>query len=129
MEHGYSLVTEFREPMLRISDLETEDLPFIQADQEGLVEWINARFEEVYGWQLAELQGQSLGLILPSFFRDAHHLGFSRFRMTGDSQVLNHPLKLKTVCRDQREIESEHFIVAEHRGERWVFAATLRPLE
>ncbi|MCP9849418.1 PAS domain-containing protein [Cyanobium sp. Morenito 9A2] len=116
--------------MLSIEDLRSQELPFVRADQEGLIEEINPRFSEVYGWSADDLLGQSLGLILPSFFRDAHHLGFSRFQMgSGDSEILNHPLKLKTVCKDASELESEHFIVAERHGEIWSFAATLRPLE
>jgi hypothetical protein len=116
--------------MISIEELRSRDLPFVRADQEGIVEEINDRFISVYGWQVEDIIGRSLGLILPDFFRDAHHLGFSRFRMgSGESEILNHPLILKTVCKDQREIESEHFIVAERHGDTWRFAATLRPLE
>ncbi len=117
--------------MIRIDELRSNDLPFVRADQEGIVEEINEAFQRVYGWLPEDIIGQSLGLILPSYFKDAHHLGFSRFRITEGvgSEVLNHPLKLKTVCKDQREIESEHFIVAERQGATWSFAATLTPLE
>ncbi len=90
---------------------------------------VNRQFEVAYGWRQEDLRGKSLSAILPAVFRDAHHLGFSRFQITHESQVLNHPLRLKTVCKDGREIESEHFIIAEQHGDRWLFAATLTPLE
>jgi PAS domain S-box-containing protein len=115
-------------PMVTIEELRERDLPFVQADHQGLIETINPLFESVYGWSEDDLCGRSLSLILPAFFRDAHHLGFSRFQITGESQVLNHPLRLKTVCKDGREIESEHFIVAQRRGDSWAFAATLEPI-
>ncbi|MGB5239463.1 MAG: PAS domain S-box protein [Prochlorococcaceae cyanobacterium] len=114
--------------MVTIEELRQRLLPFVAADQEGLIVEINDLFESVYGWSLADLRGQSLSMILPDSFKDAHHLGFSRFRIVGESQILNHPLELMTICKDQREINSEHFIVAERRGDSWVFAATLRPL-
>ncbi len=115
--------------MLTIDDLRQRALPFVRADQEGVIEEVNDLMQQVYGWRPEDLIGHSLGLILPSSFRDAHHLGFSRFRMTGESEILNHPLELKTVCKDSREILSEHFIVAERHGQTWSFAATLKPLE
>ena len=106
-----------------------QDLPFVRADASGTVVEINQRFREVYGWSETELLGQSLGQILPADFRDAHHAGFARFKLTEVSKVLNHPLKLATFCSDGTAIESEHFIVAEKDADgSWSFAATLRPL-
>lgn len=101
----------------------------MRADASGTVVEINQRFREVYGWRETELLGQSLGQILPADFRDAHHAGFARFKLTEVSKVLNHPLKLATFCSDGTAIESEHFIVAEKDADgSWSFAATLRPL-
>jgi len=109
--------------------LEQQDLPFVRADASGVVREINQRFREVYGWSDDQLLGQSLGLILPPSFRDSHHSGFARFKLTEESRVLNHPLKLATFCVDGTAIESEHYIVAEkHDDGAWSFAATLRPL-
>lgn len=111
-----------------IAELREGEAPFVLADALGQVVEINGAFERAYGWTLAELTGQSLGLILPEVFQMAHHLGFSRFQSTGRSEILAHPLRLRTVCRDGREVVSEHFIVAERRGEVWQFGATLTPL-
>ena len=106
-----------------------QDLPFVRADASGTVVEINQRFREVYGWSETELLGHSLGQILPADFRDAHHAGFARFKLTEVSKVLNHPLKLATFCSDGTAIQSEHFIVAEKDPDgTWSFAATLRPL-
>lgn len=115
-------------PPPSIEELRAGQAPFVLADALGVVVEVNAAFEAVYGWSQADLQGQSLSLILPEVFQMAHHLGFSRFQSTGHSQILGHPLRLRTVCRDGRELVSEHFIVAEHQGETWQFGATLTPL-
>ena len=105
------------------------DLPFVRADANGSVLEINQRFRDIYGWTDDQLIGESLGLILPPSFRDSHHAGFARFKLTEVSKVLNHPLKLATYCSDGTAIDSEHFIVAEKQGDgSWSFAATLRPL-
>ena len=108
---------------------EQQDLPFVRADASGVVREINQRFREVYGWSDDQLLGQSLGLILPPSFRDSHHSGFARFKLTEESRVLNHPLKLATFCVDGKAIESEHYIGAEqHHDCTSSFAAILRPL-
>jgi PAS domain S-box-containing protein len=115
--------------MVTIEELRQRELPFISADQEGMIEDVNSLFVHTYGWTLDDLKGQSLSVILPDSYKDAHHLGFSRFQIIGESQILNHPLELMTICKDARQINSEHFIVAERHGNTWRFAATLRPLE
>lgn len=111
-----------------IAELKRGEAPFVLADALGLVLEVNEPFTEAYGWTEADLRGQSLSLILPEAFQMAHHLGFSRFQSTGQSQILAHPLRLRTICRDGREVVSEHYIVAERTGEAWVFGATLTPL-
>ena len=102
--------------------------PVIVTNHQGMVIDINHHFEQIFGWERPEIIGQLLTVVLPVYFRDAHHLGFSRFTATGVSTILNHPLNLKAMTKDNREILSEHFIIAEQRDGNWVFAATLRPL-
>ncbi|AKG24501.1 PAS domain S-box protein [Calothrix sp. 336/3] len=116
--------------MQTIDELKNQsNFPVVIADDQGIVIDINHHFETVFGWNHDEIVGQMLSVILPPFFRDAHHLGFSRFTATGNATILNHPLILKAITKDNREIESEHFIIAEKSEGKWIFAATLRPLE
>lgn len=109
--------------------LRDETRPWLLVDHLGQVLAINDCFTQVYGWCESDLLGQHMERILPDSFRDSHHAGFARFRLDGISRVLDHPLMLQTICRDGTGIRSEHFITAERRGDDWVFAATLTPLE
>ncbi len=113
-----------------IAELRTRhDLPFVRANCDGIVTEFNDRFAEVYGWD-NNLIGESIAEILPEQFRELHHSGFSRFQLTEQSKVVNHPLVLATICKSGENITSEHYIVAEKDGGGvWSFAATLRPLE
>ena len=106
---------------------ETE-VPSVVADGQGMITYVNARFESVFGWSKDEIVGKSLTIIIPRTLRDAHQLGFSRFLMTGKPTLLGQALSLRSVTRDGREFEAEHFIVAEQRDGQWAFAATIRPL-
>lgn len=112
-----------------LQSLRLSDVPYVLADNLGNVQGINDAFERVYGWTLADLGGEPLTRILPGAFQMSHQLGFSRFQSTEQSQILGHPLRLKTVCRDGTEVVSDHFIVAEKGPDGWLFGATLTPLE
>ena len=111
-----------------IASLQNGDSPFVLANHKGVVLALNPAFHQVYGWSEAELVGTPLGRILPEAFLMSHELGFSRFRASGTSSVLGHPLRLSTRCSDGSEIVSEHFILAEQREDGWVFGASLTPL-
>ena len=73
-------------------------------------------------------RGKTLDLVLPEDFRLSHHLAFSNFSSPEESQVVGHPLVLKTRCSDGSEIKSEHFIFAERESDQWFFGAQLKPL-
>jgi len=107
---------------------QTSDMPVIVADQEGFIRYINPTFTTYLGWQEEDVIGEPLTKVLPGSFRDAHNLAFSRFQATEQATVLNHPLQLKTVTKDQGEIVTEHFNIAEKLDNQWFFAAILRPL-
>ncbi|MEB3161532.1 MAG: PAS domain S-box protein [Synechocystis sp.] len=102
--------------------------PYVITDNQGIVLDVNDDFEDIFGWQASEIKGQHVTVVLPATFRDAHHLGFSRFTATEISTILNHPLQLKALTKAGEEILSEHFIVAEKQADQWYFAARLRPL-
>jgi PAS domain S-box-containing protein len=111
-----------------ISQLKNSEIPFVLSNHEGIITDVNSHFELVFGWSKAEIIGRSLTTILPAIFHDSHNLSFSRFSATGNSTLLNHPLKLKAITKEGKEIESEHFIVAERQDNKWIFGATLKPL-
>jgi len=115
--------------MKTIDEMKQEtQLPVMITDSQGYIIYINQRFREVFGWSDDEILGQTLNAVIPNSFHDAHNLGFSRFVITGNATVLNHPLKLKAVRKDGSEFDAEHFITAEEKSGNWFFAATLRPL-
>lgn len=107
--------------------LET-NVPVVITDEQGFVTYVNDCFTSVFGWSIAEINGQMITVIIPNGFHAPHHLGFSRFLTTSNSTILNHPLRLVGITKDGKEIEAEHLIMAEKHQGKWVFMATLRPL-
>ena len=105
-----------------------KDPAVVIADDKGLIVFINAAFERMFGWSAAESVGQPLSMIIPPALRHAHHLGFSRFQSTGKGNVVGRALNLRSIDKAGREFDAEHFIIAEKTGEGWRFGATLRQL-
>jgi PAS domain S-box-containing protein len=104
-------------------------VPVIMTDHQGFIIYVNHAFNTVFGWEPNEILGRTLAAVIPRSYHDAHNLGFARFTLTEQSQVLNHPLRLIAVTKEGQEILSEHFITAEQQGEQWIFAAILRPIQ
>ena len=104
-------------------------VPSVIADHQGVITYVNGRFEAVFGWRAQEIIGKSLATIIPPNLHDAHHLGFSRFLTTGKPTLLNQPLKLRAVTKAGREFDAEHIIIAEQKDGQWIFGATIRPLD
>jgi PAS domain S-box-containing protein len=107
----------------------TTDVPAIVANEQGLIEFINKRFTEEYGWTEQDLLDQSLTTIIPPHFQDTHRVGFSRFLATEKATLLGKPLTLAVQLKDGSTTEAEHFIIGKKNGERWRFGATIRRLD
>jgi PAS domain S-box-containing protein len=115
--------------MTKLDELKLRtDVPVVVTDHQGFITYVNDCFTVIFGWDAEQVIGQMITIVIPAGFHDSHHLGFSRFLSTQQSTILDHPLRLKGITKDGREIEAEHLIMAEqHQGE-WVFMATLSPL-
>ena len=112
----------------KLKKMSTEEIPFIMVNSLGLIVYVNKKFMTSFGWKEDNVIGQTLDLVLPESFRMSHHLAFSNFSSSAPSEVIGHPLILKTRCADGSEIDSEHYIIAEQESTRWFFGAQLKPL-
>ena len=112
----------------KLKAMADSEVPFVMVDNMGLITFVNNPFRSTFGWNDEDLTGQTLDLVLPEDFRLSHHLAFSNFSSPEESQVVGHPLVLKTRCSDGSEIKSEHFIFAERESDQWFFGAHLKPL-
>ena len=87
--------TEQRIQVLR----EQENLPFVRADSAGIVQEINHRFREIYGWRDDELIGESLGLILPPKLSRFPSRRICTVQADGGFQGLKSPFKTGNVLQ------------------------------
>ena len=100
----------------------------VVADEDGLIVFVNEGPPGILGWRAEDLIGRPISTIIPARLRDAHHLGFSRFLLTGQPTLLGRPLRLRVLTKDGRELDAEHLIVAERAPGSWSFGASIRPI-
>ncbi|RDI42867.1 PAS domain S-box protein [Aquicella lusitana] len=116
--------------MSMIEELKQEEkVPVVMADQNGLIIYVNRKFQEIFKWSPDEIIGEPLTTIIPPYLHDAHNLGFSRFLATEKTVILNRPLTLQAIDKNGVIFLAEHCIQSEKINGSWVFAATIRPLE
>ncbi|MBW1780115.1 MAG: PAS domain S-box protein [Deltaproteobacteria bacterium] len=102
------------------------ETPAVIVNQEGVIQDINTAFEKAFEWQRDQLKGNQLTMIIPEKLRDAHHLGFSRFLMTGQPTILDQYLDLEILCGDGRIRSARHYITADQEAGQWRFVAAIR---
>ena len=106
-----------------------EHVPVVMADQNGFITYVNLKFEEIFKWSSNEIIGEPLTTIIPPNLHDAHNLGFSRFIATEKSVILNQKLNLNGIDKNGLIFSAEHLIRGEKINGKWVFSATIRPLD
>jgi PAS domain S-box-containing protein len=116
--------------MAKLEDILSEtEVPIVVADHQGLIVRVNEAFEKTFQWNLDDLRGQTIATVIPENLRDAHHLGLSRFVTSGKPTLLNQPLDLEIMTGQGEIIKAQHYIVAEKKEGRWMFAAKITPAQ
>lgn len=102
-----------------------ETVPVVVADDRGLITHVNNIFEQTYSWSVADLLGQPISSIIPHNLKDAHNMGFSRFRLSGVSTLLNTPLDLEILTGNGEVELAHHYIVSHEEDGAIVFGAQI----
>ncbi|MHB1033602.1 MAG: PAS domain S-box protein [Pirellulales bacterium] len=60
----------------------------VTTDEQGIVHSFNPAAERLFGYAAEEVLGQTVTMLIPPAYRDAHKAGLARFLVTGESKVL-----------------------------------------
>jgi PAS domain S-box-containing protein len=83
----------------------------IFADREGIIRLWNAGAETIFGFQAAEVVGQSLELMIPEQLRAQHRAGYQRVMKTGVTQYGSKLLAVPAIRKDGARISLEFTVV------------------
>jgi PAS domain S-box-containing protein len=79
----------------------------ISADRAGVVTYVNAAAERIFGYPAAEIVGRPLTLLMPERFADAHRRGLARFLSTGEARLIGRTAQVAGRRRDGSEFPME----------------------
>jgi PAS domain S-box-containing protein len=117
----------FKDWLCRRLVAESQDA-IIFADQNGRIRLWNAGAEAMFGYRAAEMEGQTLDLIIPEALRARHNEGFRRVMASGQSRYAADLLAVPGLRQDGVRISLEFTItlIKNDQGEVLGAAAIIR---
>jgi len=98
----------------------------VLANQQGrIVSW-NPAAESMFGYTAEEIFGQSLTLIMPARYREAHLKGLARFQATGKAHVLGATVSLHGLRKNGQEFPIELSLNSWRNGSDSSFSGFIR---
>lgn len=76
----------------------------VVADADGRIAYVNPAVTSLLGHDPTVLLGQSLTVLMPERFRGAHGAGFSRFRVTGQGELVGATTQVPALHAGGREV-------------------------
>jgi PAS domain S-box-containing protein/putative nucleotidyltransferase with HDIG domain len=101
----------------------------IGGDETGRVMLWNPAAERMFGYQEAEILGQSLTHLMPEPYREAHWQGLSRFLETGEGRIIGKAVEVEGLRKDGTIFPLEIILSAQTlNGGRYRFTGFLRDI-
>ncbi|MEP7148606.1 MAG: PAS domain S-box protein [Acidobacteriota bacterium] len=100
---------------------ETASDAIITIDDRGIISFVNAGAEKIFGYKEREMIGQQLAMLIPERFRDRQGFGLKRYFRSGKRGTPWKAVELPGLHRDGCEIELElSFAEYDKDGQRFI---------
>ena len=100
----------------------------VTADSNGDITGWSGQAKAIFGWEAAQVIDQSLTILIPERYREAHQAGLKRYLATGRGRVLQRRYELEALHREGHEFPVELSITPLHANGSVVFASFIRDL-
>ena len=98
----------------------------IAADSDGRITFWNNGARSLFGYREDEILGQSLTVLMPDRYRDAHQRGLERVRATADQRTTSKTIEVEGLRRDGTEFPVELRLAAWGVGGRTFYSGIVR---
>ncbi|MBO8193471.1 SpoIIE family protein phosphatase [Streptomyces oryzae] len=103
-------------------------VPTLAADEDDRIIAANEPAADMLGWQVEELLGQRLTVLIPEHLKNRHVAAFTSLLLTGEPRILGRSVPLPALHREGRLVPVRLLIqTQETRDGRTVFVAQLIP--
>lgn len=100
----------------------------IVADAEGVIQSCNRAAERLFLYSESELVGEPLTKLIPPRYREAHEMGISRARESGNDMSAGRAVELSGLRKDGQEFPMELTLVSWTVGDVSMFGGMVRDL-
>jgi len=102
--------------------IQTAGDAIIAAAPDGTIVFWNAAAERIFGYNVSEVLGQSLNVIIPERFRQRHWQGYQRVISTGQTRYGADVLRVPAVRKDGRALSIAFTVTLMYSRERQIDA-------
>jgi PAS domain S-box-containing protein len=100
----------------------------ITADRHGNIAFCNTAASKMFKYREDELIGQSVGILMPQRFREAHEKGISMVVATGKSRLIGEIIELFGITQEGREFPIELSLSTWKSGEDVFYTGIIRDI-
>ncbi|MDQ3141931.1 MAG: PAS domain S-box protein [Bacteroidota bacterium] len=101
----------------------------ITIDEHGNILSLNPQAETIFGWKENEVLGKTLAeTIVPERYREQHTRGIQHFLKTGEGPVINKPIEIFSLRKDNSEFPIELKISSTKINDRYIFIGFIRDI-
>jgi adenylate cyclase len=100
----------------------------IMAGSDGRIETWNPAAQRMFGHSVKEVVGQSLTMLVPERFREAHSAGLSRVVETGETRIVGQTVEVFGLHRDGHEFPIELALATWIDGGQRFFSGIIRDI-
>lgn len=110
------------------ADLDSLPGAAVAADDDNRIIGVNSQAAAILGWEADLLIGQRIAALIPPEYREQHIAGFTTFLLTGQSRIIDTPVRVTALTRKGTTLSVELRISVRHsQSGRTVFIAELTP--
>jgi PAS domain S-box-containing protein len=124
--HAQESLTDLEAKLTAVVQLTPDALVLANAD--GHIVFWNAGAQKLFDYTKEEALGQSLSMIIPPRYREAHNEAFRRICKTGESKMIGRTVELHGLRKGGKEFPLELSLATWHAKGMRFFSAFLRDL-
>ena len=107
---------------------ETASDAIITIDERGLIVLANQAAEKTFGYEISEMLGKELTMLMPEYLRQLHREGFARYKETRVRHISWQAIELMGLHKDGSEIPLEISFGEFTKGDRRFFTGIARDI-